>query len=107
MTLIVSLSTPDGIVIAGDSLSTMMSNKLLEADFTVQCQSCQQNNIFRGRVPNVYSSNTLSLNIAYHNLAIRESRIYHNFWYYYLSAEIIRAPCVPRLQNKVGTYFAQ
>lgn len=60
MTLIVSLSTPDGIVIAGDSLSTMMSNKLLEADFTVQCQSCQQSNTFRGRVPNVYSSNTLS-----------------------------------------------
>lgn len=60
MTLIVSLSTPDGIVIAGDSLSTMMSNKLLEADFIVQCQSCQHSNTFRGRVPNVYSSNTLS-----------------------------------------------
>ena len=33
MTLIVSLSTPDGIVIAGDSLSTMMSNKLLGSRF--------------------------------------------------------------------------
>ena len=61
MTLIVSLSTPDGIVIAGDSLSTMMSNKLLEADFTVQCQSCQQSNTFKGRECQMYI-----LQIHYH-----------------------------------------
>lgn len=60
MTLIVSLSTPDGIVLAGDSLSTMTTNKLLEGDFTVQCPSCQGSHAFRGRIPNVYSSNTLS-----------------------------------------------
>lgn len=60
MTLIVTLRTPDGVVIAGDSLSTMMANKLLEGDFKVECPKCNHPHTFKGRMPNIYQSNTLS-----------------------------------------------
>jgi hypothetical protein len=40
MTLIVSLRIPDGIVIAGDSLATMMSNMQISADINVVCPDC-------------------------------------------------------------------
>ncbi len=60
MTLIVTLRTPDGIVIAGDSLSTMVANKQLEGDFNVQCPKCNHPHAFKGRMPNIYHSNTLS-----------------------------------------------
>lgn len=40
MTLLVSLRIPDGIVIAGDSLSTMMNQMEMQADFEVTCPNC-------------------------------------------------------------------
>lgn len=40
MTLIVSLRIPDGIVIAGDSLATMMSQTQIVADIDVKCPAC-------------------------------------------------------------------
>lgn len=43
MTLIVSLRIPDGIVIAGDSLSTLMGQGQLEATIGVTCPNCQHN----------------------------------------------------------------
>lgn len=41
MTLIVSLRIPDGIVIAGDSLSTMMAQIDLKADLSYTCPQCK------------------------------------------------------------------
>ena len=41
MTLIVSLRIPDGIVIAGDSLSTLMRQDQFEAAIDVTCPSCK------------------------------------------------------------------
>jgi hypothetical protein len=41
VTLIVSLRIPDGIVIAGDSLSTMVGQGQLEATIDVTCQKCE------------------------------------------------------------------
>jgi 20S proteasome alpha/beta subunit len=43
MTLIVSLRTPDGIVLAGDSLATMMGNVQIGADLAVICPECGHN----------------------------------------------------------------
>jgi len=40
MTLIVSLRIPDGIVIAGDSLSTMMGVLQLQGDLEMKCPKC-------------------------------------------------------------------
>jgi hypothetical protein len=40
MTLIVSLRTPDGIVIAGDSLASMMTQMNFEANLEVECPDC-------------------------------------------------------------------
>jgi len=45
MTLIVSLRTPDGIVIAGDSLATMMANAEVGADLNVICPQCNHQHI--------------------------------------------------------------
>ena len=41
MTLIVSLRIPDGIVIAGDSLSTVVGQRQLEATIDVICPECE------------------------------------------------------------------
>ena len=41
MTLIVSLRIPDGIVIAGDSLSTVISQNQIEATTQVTCPECE------------------------------------------------------------------
>src|SRR6185436_14635353 len=41
MTLIVSLRIPDGIVIAGDSLATMMSQMNLVGEVNVKCPQCE------------------------------------------------------------------
>ena len=41
MTLIVSLRIPDGIVIAGDSLSTVVGQRQLEATIDVTCPECE------------------------------------------------------------------
>ncbi len=60
MTLIVTLRTPDGVVIAGDSLSTLTANKLIEGDFNLECPHCHEAHTFKGRMPNIYHSNTLS-----------------------------------------------
>lgn len=40
MTLIVSLRIPDGIVIAGDSLSTTMNQLKIQGEFGVKCPEC-------------------------------------------------------------------
>jgi len=40
MTLIVSLMIPDGIVIAGDSLSTMVGQGELQGKVEVTCPEC-------------------------------------------------------------------
>lgn len=40
MTLIVSLRIPDGIVLAGDSLSTMMSQVAVQGEVSVTCPQC-------------------------------------------------------------------
>lgn len=42
MSLVVSLRTPDGVVIAGDSLSTMRGNLNVKADLDVHCPNCGQ-----------------------------------------------------------------
>lgn len=60
MTLIVSLKTPDGIVIVGDSLSTLSKSKLLENNFNPECPKCGHYFEFKGRISYTYPSNTLS-----------------------------------------------
>src|ERR687892_711229 len=40
MTLIVSLRIPDGIVLAGDSLSTLMSGTEVQGDIDIVCPQC-------------------------------------------------------------------
>jgi hypothetical protein len=40
MSLILSVETPDGIVIAGDSLSTMRSSFQMEGEIDVHCPNC-------------------------------------------------------------------
>ncbi|MCB0073132.1 MAG: hypothetical protein KDE20_16795 [Caldilineaceae bacterium] len=42
MTLIVSLRIPDGIVIAGDSLATMIQQARYQAEVEVDCPHCEQ-----------------------------------------------------------------
>ena len=42
MTLIVSLRIPDGIVIAGDSLSTVSEHGQLEGEINLTCPSCNK-----------------------------------------------------------------
>ena len=51
MTLIVSLRIPDGIVIAGDSLSTMVGQGQLEAAIDVACPSCGHQHEIQGKLP--------------------------------------------------------
>ena len=51
MTLIVSLRIPDGIVIAGDSLSTMMGQGQLEAAIGVTCPDCGHQHEIQGKLP--------------------------------------------------------
>src|SRR4051812_37272481 len=40
MTLIVALIVPDGVVLAGDSLSTITSLNVLEGEIEVTCPNC-------------------------------------------------------------------
>ncbi len=49
MTLIVSLRTLDGIVIAGDSLSTVMAGLQLEAEIQVSCPNCMHQHTIKER----------------------------------------------------------
>lgn len=51
MTLIVSLRIPDGIVIAGDSLSTMVGQGKLEAAIGVSCPACGHQHEIQGKLP--------------------------------------------------------
>ncbi len=51
MTLIVSLRIPDGIVIAGDSLSTLMGQGQLEATIGVTCPNCNHNHEIQQKFP--------------------------------------------------------
>ena len=51
MTLIVSLRIPDGIVIAGDSLSTVVGQGQLEATIDVNCPSCGHNHEIQSQFP--------------------------------------------------------
>lgn len=48
MTLIVSLRIPDGIVLAGDSLATMMSDVNVQADLNVTCPQCGHQHVISG-----------------------------------------------------------
>src|SRR2546423_13420167 len=47
MTLIVSLRTLDGIVLAGDSLSTLMRSAEIQGDVDVTCPSCGHQHIIQ------------------------------------------------------------
>ena len=51
MTLIVSLRIPDGVVIAGDSLSTLMGQGQFEATVGVTCPSCQHQHEIESKSP--------------------------------------------------------
>lgn len=51
MTLIVSLRIPDGIVIAGDSLSTMVGQGQLEATTDVTCPACNHQHQIQQNLP--------------------------------------------------------
>lgn len=51
MTLIVSLRTPDGIVLAGDSIASMMTNMNFEADIEVECPECNHKHTVSVNVP--------------------------------------------------------
>jgi hypothetical protein len=61
MTLIVSLRIPDGIVIAGDSLATMMGNVQVEADLKLKCPHCGKEHQEKAVLPGIpMPSTTLS-----------------------------------------------
>lgn len=51
MTLIVSLRTSDGIVIAGDSLSTMRGNMQMDLDIKHKCSSCGHEDKSKVKMP--------------------------------------------------------
>ncbi len=51
MTLIVSLRIPDGIVIAGDSLSTVVGQGQLEAQIDVTCPDCNHQHEIKQNFP--------------------------------------------------------
>ncbi len=51
MTLIVSLIVPDGIVIAGDSLSTMIGQTEFQGTSDVTCPKCQHQHEIQHNVP--------------------------------------------------------
>ena len=51
MTLIVSLRIPDGIVIAGDSLSTVVGQGQLEATTEVTCPECNHKHEIQQKLP--------------------------------------------------------
>ena len=51
MTLIVSLRIPDGIVIAGDSLSTVVDQRQLEATIDVTCPECEHKHEIQQSLP--------------------------------------------------------
>lgn len=51
MTLIVSLRIPDGIVIAGDSLATVVGQGQLEATIDVTCPQCNHRHEIESRFP--------------------------------------------------------
>ncbi len=51
MTLIVSLRIPDGIVIAADSLSTLMAGGQFETTFDVTCPSCNHQHEIQSKSP--------------------------------------------------------
>ena len=58
MTLIVSLRIPDGIVIAGDSLATMMGNLQPHVQFEVECPHCHQKHTVEGDLPPISMPST-------------------------------------------------
>ena len=51
MTLIVSLRIPDGIVIAGDSLSTMMQQNQVEVGLDITCPKCNHQHKVQEHIP--------------------------------------------------------
>ena len=51
MTLIVSLRIPDGIVLAGDSLATLMGQSRLEATIGVTCPQCNHEHDIQQIIP--------------------------------------------------------
>ncbi|MDE0085132.1 MAG: hypothetical protein OXU23_05435, partial [Candidatus Poribacteria bacterium] len=51
MTLIVSLRIPDGIVIAGDSLSTLMGQGQFETTIGVTCPACNHQHEIQPKFP--------------------------------------------------------
>ena len=51
MTLIVSLRIPDGIVIAGDSLSTASKTEELDIKIDAVCPHCEQKHNFKHKMP--------------------------------------------------------
>ncbi|WP_157942318.1 hypothetical protein [Salinibacter altiplanensis] len=58
MSLILSVQTPDGIVIAGDSLSTMRNAFQMEGDIEVQCPNCGDIHQQRVNTPQVQMPST-------------------------------------------------
>lgn len=58
MTLIVSLRIPDGIVIAGDSLATMMGNLEIQADLKVKCPQCSHEYEQKTTLPGIPTPST-------------------------------------------------
>ena len=51
MTLIVSLRIPDGIVIAGDSLSTLLGQGQLDININTTCPHCKRNHKIQQKAP--------------------------------------------------------
>jgi len=60
MTLIVSLHIPDGIILAGDSLATMMQEIQIEGEVEVDCPQCGHKHVVKHTVPYPAPSTTFS-----------------------------------------------
>ena len=60
MTLIVSLRIPDGIVIAGDSLATMINQMELQGDIEIDCPECGHKHIIHPKLPFATPATTFS-----------------------------------------------
>lgn len=58
MTLIVSMRIPDGIVIAGDSLSTMTSNMAGKANLPITCPECGHQHNVQIQLPAIHTTQT-------------------------------------------------
>lgn len=60
MTLIVSLHIPDGIVMAGDSLATMVQEVQIDVEVEIDCPNCKHKHTVKHKVPYPTPSTTFS-----------------------------------------------